>query len=93
MMDIQVQSEVKNFVVDYFKEKGLPDIDAESELLGYNYLDKGIIDSFGIVEMIVSLEGQFEVTFPPEEMQKEEFGTVGGLINLVDKLLNSQGKG
>ena len=88
-MNIEVQSEVKNFVVNYFKEKGLPDIDAESELLGYNYLEKGIIDSFGIVEMIVSMEGQFGVTFPPEEMQKEEFGTVGGLINLVDRLIGS----
>ena len=88
-----MQNEVRAFVTDYFKEKGLPDIDAETELLSYNYLDKGIIDSFGIVEMIVSFEGEFGVTFPPEDMQKEEFGTVGGLINLVDTLLNSQGKG
>ena len=87
-----MQNEVRDFVTDYFKEKGLPDIGGGDELLSYNYLDKGIIDSFGIVEMIVSLEGEFGFTFPAEEMLKEEFGTVGGLINIVEALSNGEGK-
>ncbi|MFC1717384.1 phosphopantetheine-binding protein [Candidatus Poribacteria bacterium] len=87
-----MQNEVRDFVIDYFREKGLPDINTVTELLSYNYLDKGIIDSFGIVEMIVSLEEEFGVTFPPEEMQKEEFGTVGGLIDIVESLSNGEGK-
>ncbi len=87
-----MQNEVRDFVIDYFREKGLPDTNTVTELLSYNYLDKGIIDSFGIVEMIVSLEKEFGVTFPPEEMQKEEFGTVGGLIDIVESLSNGEGR-
>jgi len=86
-----MQDGVRDFMIGYFKEKGLPDIDSEIELLDLNYLDKGIIDSFGIVEMIVSLEGEFGITFPPEDMQKEEFGTVGGLIGIVETLSRSEG--
>jgi len=70
----------------------LPNIDSEAELSNFNYLDKGIIDSFGIVEMIVSLEGEFGIMFPAEEMQKEEFGTVGGLIGIVEALSKKEGR-
>lgn len=86
-----MQDEVRDFMIGFFKEKGLSDMDSETELLDINYLDKGIIDSFGIVEMIVSLEGEFGITFPSEEMQKEEFGTVGGLIGIVEALSKANG--
>lgn len=86
-----MQDEVRDFMIGFFKEKGLSDMDSETELLDINYLDKGIIDSFGIVEMIVGLEGEFGITFPSEEMQKEEFGTVGGLIGIVEALSKAKG--
>ena len=78
---------VKSFVIDFFKDKGLPDLDAGAELLEYGYLEKGIIDSLGIVELITVVESRFDIELPLHDMQSKEFGTIGGLITIIGRLL------
>lgn len=58
----------------------------EKEQLACEYLDIGIIDSVGIVEMIVFLESEFDVRFSPVDMQSVEFRTIGGLVGLTERL-------
>lgn len=82
-----MSDEIKNFVIDYFKDKGLPDLSSEAELLNYEYLDGGIIDSLGIVELITALESRFNIELSSHEMQSREFGTIGGLITIIERLV------
>jgi len=76
---------VKQFVVDYLQSRGsLPQ--NPKDLLKYEYLDAGLIDSMGIVEMINEFEKKFKIYFKPQDMQSMEFRTVGGLIQLIEHL-------
>jgi len=59
----------------------------EEEKLSCLYLDKGIIDSMGIVLMITEFEEKFGIRFEAEELQSPEFQTVGGLIRIIEKKL------
>lgn len=54
-----------------------------------NLFDAGIIDSFGIISLITSLEAEFSIQIPHEELNMENFGNVSSIINLVDKLQNN----
>ena len=87
----QTQS-VKEIVLSYFELKGdMKDL-SEQEKLGCQYLEKRLIDSFGIIEMVGSFERQFGINFRPEHLESDDFGTVGGLVKLIETLLQTEGR-
>ena len=57
-----------------------------AEQLAYDYLDAGLVDSMGIVEMVMNFEQTFGIRFEPKHLQSSEMRTVGGLIELVSQL-------
>lgn len=75
--------DTKTRVIEFFKSHGeLPKMD--HEVMGFNYLDSGLIDSMKLVEMIVIFEDKFKIKFTHEELQSNEFRTISGLINLIN---------
>ena len=74
---------VEEWVLGWFAGRGtLPACSAES-LRQLDYLQTGLIDSFGIVELILSVEEKFGITFAPEDFQDRRFATLGGLRDLI----------
>lgn len=78
--------DVRAFVLDFINQRNPLPGDSEAEQLNVEYLDLGLLDSMGVVELVVGLEDVFGVRFEPEDMQSPEFRTVGGLIGLVTRL-------
>ena len=78
--------DVKQAVFDFFEERTPLPGDSEAERLAVGYLDAGLIESMAVVELVVTLEDRFGVRFEPEDMQSDEFRTVGGLIAVVSRL-------
>lgn len=58
----------------------------EQERLGYWYLDQGLVDSMGFVELVLELESEFGIRFEADDMQAEDFRTVGGVIDTIERL-------
>ena len=56
------------------------------EKLACAYLDEGLLDSMQVVEMIVHLERTLDLKFQPQDLQSEEFRTVGGVISTLRRL-------
>ena len=81
-MDIQKE------VIAFFDSKGNLSEKSESEIINANYLEMGLIDSMELVEMIVLFEDKFKIKFSTEELQSDEFRTIGGLIKTVTRLQN-----
>ena len=52
-----------------------------------DYFDAGLVDSLGVVVLITSLENTFQVKLQPSHLQEKRFFTVGGLIEIVEELL------
>ena len=77
---------VKNYVLTYFNSRKTLPGDNEEDWLACEYLEEEIVDSMGIVEMIGELECTFKIRFSAEDMQSDEFRTVGGLIGLIECL-------
>lgn len=50
-------------------------------------LASGILDSFGIVEMVVDLEEAFDVVIDVDLVTPENFRTVNSIIELMESLL------
>ncbi len=50
-------------------------------------LASGILDSFGIVEMVVDLEEAFDVVIDVDLVTPENFRTVDAIIKLMESLM------
>ena len=48
--------------------------------------ETGLIDSFGIVELIASLEEHFQVTIPYEDMTIQNFSSVNEISRFTERL-------
>ena len=78
-------------VLDFFVRHGVRPLPIGDAALSVAYLDVGLIDSLGIVTLISELEAKLGVQFSAEDMQSDEFVTVGGLIAILDRLTGTSG--
>ena len=78
-------------VLDFFVRHGVRPLPIGDAALSVAYLDVGLIDSLGIVTLISELESKLGVQFSAEDMQSDEFVTVGGLIAILDRLTGTSG--
>jgi len=76
-------NEIETWIADYLRREGKAgDADPES-LLDLNYVEGGLIDSLGIVMLIVGLEDTFGAKLGPEQMQDPRFCSIRGLAELI----------
>lgn len=50
-----------------------------------SFLDKGIIDSTGILEIVMFLEEQFGIKVADSEMLPENLDSIGNIIRFIEK--------
>ena len=62
----------------------------EEQELELAYLDTGLIDSFGLIEMITVLEEEFAIRFDAADLHSKEFRTIGGLISIITRMVSEK---
>jgi acyl carrier protein len=68
---------------DYILENFLFTDDQSALNNGDSFLEKGIIDSTGILEVIYFLEDEFSIKINDEEMLPENLDSVNNIVNFV----------
>lgn len=53
----------------------------------FHFLDGGRLDSFTLVQFVMTVEETFGFVFAPEDLDSEEFRSMGGLAALIGKRL------
>lgn len=72
---------IKDFVLDYIqREYSLPN---DVDVMGFNYIDSGYVDSMGLIQFIATLEDEFNISFSDEDMESEDIKVIGKLIELI----------
>lgn len=77
---------VKQVVFSFLESHNPIPGDTEAQKLTCHYLDAKIIDSLGIVQMIMEFEEKFGIEFTSDDLQSEAFLTVGGVIGIIERL-------
>jgi acyl carrier protein len=73
--------EIIKFLWDYLNEIKPLNLSKE-EFLKYRYLDSHL-DSFEIMQFILAIENEFDITLLPEDTESEEIRTIEGLANII----------
>ena len=82
MTKVEIQASVHEFVLNKFPAAKSAGLDLDAELL-----DRGIVDSMGILEIVLFIEERFKVVLDDEEMVPENFQTIPALAELVHRKL------
>ncbi|OVE76886.1 hypothetical protein BVX98_04260 [bacterium F11] len=77
----------KEFLLDYFSQFGSIPGNSENEKLACDYIMTGLIDSFGVVELITKIESEFEFRLDNEDLENPKFKTIGGLLEILESKL------
>ena len=80
-----INQEIRHFIVDNFlfgQDDGtLSDNDS--------LIDKGIIDSTGIIELVFFVEEKFQIKVEDEELTADNLDSVGNLVQFIEKKLSN----
>jgi acyl carrier protein len=77
-----VREEILERVVEQLAAKGLTPSDVPAS---FDLLLEGVIDSFGVVELITLLEQRFAVEFDFDELSADDLTKVGPLAEYVER--------
>ncbi len=77
---------IYNWLINWFTNKNPQiSININNET---DYYKAGLVDSFGIIELIVEIENNFSIKFDDSDFKKKEFRTIKGLENLIKSRMN-----
>jgi acyl carrier protein len=72
------KSKIREFVLSYFiKNSGLALEDDTS------FLEEGIIDSTGVMELVAFIEETFQISLPDEDIIPDNFDSINKLLNCI----------
>ncbi len=81
-MTENIKTKIREFIVENFLFGEDEDLNDET-----SFLDDGIIDSTGVLELIEFLEEEFEVKIADEEMIPENLDSLDNIEKFITKLL------
>jgi acyl carrier protein len=77
---MSVEERIRSFVIE---ELGFED-DPARLTVDYPILEKGVVDSAGIFQLVSFVEAEYGVEIEDQELVPEHFGTLGGIARLVE---------
>jgi acyl carrier protein len=79
---MSLHSDIAQFIQRRLVAPGAPaTIDDDTQLI-----DQGLIDSLGLMELVMFLEEQTGVRVPDDEVTPDNFQTVGSIAAMVERL-------
>jgi len=75
-----LSSQIRNFIIEDLQFPGSPDTLTDD----YPLLEREILDSMGIFQMVSFLEGEFGIEIDDEDLLPENFETIEAIARLVD---------
>jgi len=79
-------TETERWLASFFERQGAALDQPWEAVLNEQYFDLGLVDSLGLVELIVGIEGELGARLESTHVQDPRFGTIRGLAQIVDEL-------
>lgn len=73
----------KDLIIGWFTENSTLSREELEKDLTINYLEAGVIDSFGFLDLISTCEEKLGITFSDDDFSDDKIFTISGLIDIV----------
>lgn len=81
---MDIEQEIRNFVIQNFLMGSSEALNDDAPLLG------NVIDSTGVIELIVFVQERFIISVEDDEVMTENFGSVKNVVAFIEKKLRSK---
>ena len=71
-----------DWLIAYFSKNGTIPEDIEK----IDFFETGLIDSFGVIELIGEIESYFNIRFNEDNFQDRRFSTIKGLAEIIKEI-------
>lgn len=78
--------DVQTTVIDIIDNLFMEDI---SDMMDEDLFDAGVLDSMGIVELVIELEEKFNIKIPVSDMGRDDWNTGNKIVQGVKDLQNA----
>lgn len=78
------------FVLDFFSAISPIPGETETERLACDYIQTGLLDSFGMFSLILEIEEKFSITLEGSDLENPKFKTISGLIQILEDKIKNQ---
>mgnify|MGYP001578622098 CR=1 FL=1 len=85
-------NETSRWIVEYLRGRGGDSLESKSEedILATDYFEAGLVDSFGVVELIGEVEKRFGITLEQPQLRDRRFSTIGGMADIIEESRSSR---
>lgn len=80
---MNIENDIRSFIVSNFLFGEAGDLNDDTR-----FMESGIIDSTGILELVMFLEMTYKIKIQNEEVLPENFDSIGRVAQFVSKKLN-----
>lgn len=77
------------WLLNWFTQNSSIPVNHTETQLQVNYFEAGLIDSLGVINLIVGIEEHFDIHFNERNFQDRRFSTIGGLSDIIQELSSS----
>jgi len=84
-----IAEELRHFVVENYLF-GRSDVELKAD---DSFLDRGIIDSTGVLELVTFLEAKYQITIQDEELIPSNLDSINNLLRFLETKLQIAGNG
>lgn len=85
MQTTNIEQEIRSFLTDTFLGGRGESLKDEAPLLG------DVIDSAGVIELVVFIQERFTISIDDEEVTTDNLGSVKNVVAFVERKLHSKG--
>ena len=85
MQTTDIEQEIRSYITETFLFGNSEGLNEDAALLG------NVIDSTGVIELIMFVQQRFSITVEDDEVMKDNFGSVKNVVAFIEKKLRSRG--
>lgn len=76
-------NETLDYLYMFFSERCELPGSTRAQQLSADFFQAGVLDSLGLVELVVGIEDRFHCVFTPEQLEDPRFHTINGLAEMI----------
>ncbi|NQV83561.1 MAG: acyl carrier protein [Rhodospirillales bacterium] len=82
--------DIRNAMIEYVLANHVSSYDHKSMPLDQSLVELGVLDSYGVVELVSFIESNWSTTIEDAEITKEKMGSINRMVSLVQEKISSE---
>ncbi|MCK5444057.1 MAG: acyl carrier protein [Rhodospirillaceae bacterium] len=88
-MTTNTSENIRAAIITYILENHVSDFDENTIPLDESLVELGVLDSYGVVELVAFLEGEWNTQIKDDEISKEKMGSINKMVALMIEKTNA----